>query len=94
MPRCSWPAVCSLGLVVPPLAALAKPLLVPTLLIPLTLALVRLDWAAIAAWRHRAGTAALLIVWLLGVSPILVWAVTTTLLSHSDFPSRCGRRWS
>ena len=70
-----------LGLVVPPLASIAKPLLVPTLLIPLTLALVRLDWSAIAAWRHRAGTAASLIVWLLGVSPILVWAATTPLVA-------------
>lgn len=69
-----------LGLAVPPLAALAKPLLVPTLLIPLTLALVRLDWGAIAAWRHRVGTATLLIIWLLGVSPVLVWAVATAML--------------
>ena len=69
-----------LGLAAPPLAALAKPLLVPTLLIPLTLALVRLDWTAILAWRRRAGTAALLIVWLLGVSPVIVWAVATALL--------------
>lgn len=68
------------GLAVPPLAALAKPLLVPALLIPLTLALVRLDWGAIAQWRHRAGTAMLLIVWLLGVSPVLVWAITAVLL--------------
>jgi len=70
-----------LGLAVPPLATLAKPLLVPTLLIPLTLALVRLDWGAIAAWRHRAGTATLLIVWLLGASPMLVWAITTPLVA-------------
>lgn len=70
-----------LGLVVPPLATAAKPLLVPTLLIPLTLALVRLDWTAIAAWRRRAGTAAFLIIWLLGVSPVLVWAVTMPLVA-------------
>ena len=69
-----------LGLAAPPLATLAKPLLIPTLLIPLTLALVRLDWGAIAAWRHRAGTATLLIVWLLGVSPVLVWAATSALV--------------
>jgi BASS family bile acid:Na+ symporter len=69
-----------LGLAGPPLAALAKPQLVPTLLIPLTLARVRLDWSAMAAWRHRAGTAALLLVWILAVSPILVWALTTALV--------------
>ena len=67
------------GLVVPPLATLAKPLLVPTLLIPLTLALIRLDWSAIAAWRRRLPTLALLVAWLLGVSPVLVWLATVAL---------------
>lgn len=70
-----------LGLVVPPLATLAQPLLVPTLLIPLTLALVRLDWSAAAAWRHRPALVALLVAWLLGVSPILVWLATLPLVA-------------
>ncbi|MDH4182188.1 MAG: hypothetical protein OEV46_09255 [Betaproteobacteria bacterium] len=74
-----------LGLAVPPLAALAKPLLVPTLLIPLTLALVRLDWSAIAAWRRRPLVVALLVAWLLGVSPVLVWIATVPLV-HVGFP--------
>ena len=74
-----------LGLAMPPLAALAKPLLVPTLLIPLALALVRLDWSAIAAWRHRPVVVALLIAWLLGVSPVLVWLATVALV-HAGFP--------
>jgi BASS family bile acid:Na+ symporter len=65
------------GFLFPPLAALARPLLVPALVIPLTLTLVRLDWAAIAAWRRRAGLVAALLVWILGVSPLLVWAITT-----------------
>lgn len=68
-----------LGIVFPPLATLAKPLLVPTLLIPLTLALVRLDWRAMAAYRQRPMLAAALLVWLLAVSPLLVWLVTTWL---------------
>jgi BASS family bile acid:Na+ symporter len=74
-----------LGLAAPPLASLAKPLLVPTLLIPLTLALVRLDWSAVTAWRRRAGTVTLLLIWLLGVSPVLVWAATTMLVTFG-FP--------
>ena len=68
------------GLAVPPLAALAQPLLVPTLLIPLTLALLRMDWSAIGAWRHRPGAIALLVAWILGVSPLLVWAVASALV--------------
>ncbi len=43
-----------LGLLVPPLAALARPMLIPGLLIPLVIALVRLDWDALAAYA-RAG---------------------------------------
>jgi BASS family bile acid:Na+ symporter len=73
------------GIVAPPLAALAKPLLVPTLLIPLTLALVRLDWGAIAAWRRRPIVVVLLVAWLLGVSPVLVWLATVPLV-QAGFP--------
>ena len=69
-----------IGLAVPPLATLARPLLVPTLLIPLALALVRLDWAAAGAWRHRPGTVAALLAFILGVSPLAVWAVTLALV--------------
>ena len=65
------------GFVAPPLAALARPLLVPALVIPLALALIRLDWSAIAASRRRPGLIAALLVWILGVSPLVVWAVTT-----------------
>ena len=74
------------GLVVPPLATLARPLLVPTLLIPLALALVRLDWSAAAAWRRRPGVVALLLVWILVVSPVLVWLATRG-LATLGFPS-------
>lgn len=69
-----------LGLGLPALAAYAKPLLVPTLMIPLTLALVRLDWRAIAAWRQRTRTATLLIGWVLLVCPVLVWALASALV--------------
>ncbi len=79
-----------LGLAVPPLASLAKPLLVPTLLIPLTLALVRLDWRAAAKWRHRTWIVAALLLWLLGASPLLAWVATQALLRWV-FPRPC--RW-
>jgi BASS family bile acid:Na+ symporter len=70
-----------LGFAVPELAALARPLLVPALLIPLALALVRLDWGAAAAFRRRAPLVAALILWILGVSPVLVWAIVTPLVT-------------
>jgi BASS family bile acid:Na+ symporter len=65
------------GLAAPPLAALAKPLLVPALMIPLALALIRLDWTTIGACRRRPRLVAALVAWILIVSPVLVWAVTT-----------------
>lgn len=68
-----------LGLAVPPLAALAKPLLVPALVIPLTLALLRLDWSAMLAWRHRPALLARLLVWLLLASPLMVAAMVVVL---------------
>ena len=74
-----------LGLVVPPLATLARPLLVPTLLIPLALALVRLDWSAAAAWRRRPGVVVALLAWILVASPLLVWLATLA-LSAAGFP--------
>ena len=70
-----------IGFLVPPLAALAKPLLVPTLVIPLALALIRLDWSAVAASRRRPGLVAALVAWILGASPLVVWAITTPALA-------------
>lgn len=78
-----------LGIAVPPLASLAQPLLIPTLLIPLTLALVRLDWSAIGAWRKRGGTVAALVAWLLLASPLGVWALVQALVSIG-FPAPLG----
>src|SRR4029453_5081968 len=65
------------GFCAPLLAALAKPLLAPALVIPLALALVRLDWSAMAALRRRPGPVAAPGVFMLGGSPLFVWAITT-----------------
>ena len=65
------------GFVVPPLAGLARPLLAPALVIPLALALVRLDWSAIAECRRRPGLVTALVVFVLGASPVMVWAIAT-----------------
>ena len=61
------------GFIVPPLATLARPLLTPTLLITLAVALVRLDWSAVPGWRRRPWLVAALVAFILGVSPLLVW---------------------
>ena len=64
-----------LGLLLPPLAALARPMLIPGLLIPLVIALLRLDWDALAAYARRPGLVALITVALLLASPALMWLV-------------------
>ena len=75
------------GFAAPPLAALAKPLLAPALVIPLALALVRLDWSAMAGFRRRPGLVAVLVLFVLGASPIVVWALTTAALALG-FPAK------
>jgi BASS family bile acid:Na+ symporter len=71
-----------LGLLAPPLAQLLSPLLVPTLLIPLALALVRLDWGAFGLYARRPVLVAVLLLWLLGASPLAVWGA----LAPIDLP--------
>jgi BASS family bile acid:Na+ symporter len=62
-----------LGLAAPPLAAAARPLLVPALLVPLTIALLRLDWRRLADYARRPVLVAVVTVWLLAASPVLMW---------------------
>jgi predicted Na+-dependent transporter len=64
-----------IGLAIPPLATAARPLLVPALIVPLTIALLRLDWRHLHDYARRPLLVAVVSVWLLGVSPILVWLV-------------------
>jgi len=61
------------GLLVPQLATLARPLLVLGLVIPLVIALVRLDWDAIAGYAQRPALVGAIVAWMLVVSPALMW---------------------
>ncbi len=67
------------GLVIPPLASALRPLLVPSVFLLLSAALYRLDWPAVIAYLRRPGLAALVSVWILGVSPIAMWLVVDAL---------------
>ena len=62
-----------LGLLLPQLAALARPLLVLGLVLPLIIALVRLDWSALAAYAQRPVLVAAIVAWMLLISPVLMW---------------------
>lgn len=68
-----------LGLAWPALAELARPMLVPGLVIPLTIALLRLDWGALGAYGRRAGLIGLLVGWILLLSPLLMALLTLPL---------------
>ncbi|MBM3532884.1 MAG: hypothetical protein FJX60_07605 [Alphaproteobacteria bacterium] len=65
-----------LGLALPPLAELLRPLLTPSVVALLALTFLRMDWATVAGHLRRPLPAFLLIVWLLIASPALVALAT------------------
>lgn len=67
------------GLAVPPLAALLRPGLVVFLLLPLTLALMRLDWRAFHAYAKRPLLTLPIVAFLMLACPLLVYAVLAPL---------------
>jgi BASS family bile acid:Na+ symporter len=67
------------GLAVPPLAELLRPGLVVFLLLPLTLALMRLDWSAFQAYARRPWIFLPIILFLLLVCPLLMFAALAPL---------------
>jgi BASS family bile acid:Na+ symporter len=68
-----------IGLLLPPLASLLRPGLVVFLLLPLTLALMRLDWGAFQAYARRPLLFVPIVAFLLLVCPLLMFAVLAPL---------------
>ena len=64
-----------IGLVLPDLAALARPLVGPAVATLLVLTLLRVEWSQMAVYLRRPGLLALLVVWLMLVSPVATWGV-------------------
>lgn len=62
------------GIVLPPLADLAAPLLIPSIVLLLVVALVRLDGGEVLARLKRPAAAALVGLWLLVAAPMLMTA--------------------
>jgi BASS family bile acid:Na+ symporter len=71
--RWALPAGVFVGVAVPPLAALAKPLLTAAVIGTLTAALLRLDWAGLARTVRQPARPAWVVAWLLVVSPAVCW---------------------
>ena len=63
-----------IGLALPDLAALAKPLLSPTVLVMLTVAMTRTDASSLGNTSRRAGTHLIALFWLLVVTPCVMHA--------------------
>lgn len=64
-----------LGLLMPPLASLLRPLLVPAILLPFLIALLRIDWRHIGGRLGRPALSGAALLWLLLLSPALVHLV-------------------
>jgi len=74
--RWALPAGVFVGIVLPDLAGLARPLLNAAVIGTLTAALLRLDWAGLAATLRRPARPLLVLGWLLVGSPLACWALT------------------
>ena len=77
--RWALPAGVFAGVVLPELAALARPLLTAAVIGTLTAALLRLDWGRMAAALHRPALPAAIAAWQLVASPLLMWFGTALL---------------
>jgi len=74
--RWALPAGVFVGIALPDLATLLRPLLTLAVIGSLTAALLRLDWTHLAAAARRPALPAALALWQLVVSPLLVWFAT------------------
>ncbi|MCD6679070.1 MAG: bile acid:sodium symporter [Burkholderiaceae bacterium] len=74
--RWALPAGVFVGVAVPVLAELLRPLLSVAVIGTLTAALLRLDWKQMADAARRPALPALFAAWLLVASPLIVWALT------------------
>lgn len=66
-----------LGLAWPAAARAFSPLLAPSVFVILTAALVRLDWRQTLAYTRRPGLMILILLWLLGLAPLLTVLVVS-----------------
>lgn len=82
--RWALPAGVFIGVVLPDLAALARPLLDAAVIGTLTAALLRLDWTLLSATLRRPARPLAVVAWLLVGSPLACWAITGLLGLPAD----------
>ncbi|MEM9624642.1 MAG: hypothetical protein AAGA21_00305 [Pseudomonadota bacterium] len=61
-----------IGLLLPSLAALMKPLLIPGIIGPFIIALLRMDWRKLVDYARQPALTLILLIWLLIISPFLI----------------------
>jgi bile acid:Na+ symporter, BASS family len=77
--RWALPAGVFAGIVLPDLATLLRPLLTAAVIGTLTTALLRMDWNQLAQIAVRPALPAVMALWLLVLSPLVVWLVCVLL---------------
>lgn len=68
-----------IGLILPQLAAVASPLLVPAVVVLMTATMLRLDWGAVGKRMQRPTLPVIVLIWLLLVSPAAVTLLVAVL---------------
>ena len=68
-----------LGLLVPDLAAVMRPLLEPSIVVLVTLPLLRLDWSILGGYLRRPGIGVLAAACQVILTPIILWSAATVL---------------
>ncbi len=67
------------GLLTPPLASAMRDVVTPVVFLLMTLVLLRVDPAQVLGYLRRPVLVGLLLLWLLGICPVLAWAVCAAL---------------
>ena len=62
-----------IGFAIPPLSTFVRPYLAAFIVLPLVIALMRIDWADLWAWARRWKLIGLLCLWMIVASPVLSW---------------------
>jgi bile acid:Na+ symporter, BASS family len=83
--RWALPAGVFIGIALPELSALMRPLLTPAVIGTLAAALLRLNWSHLAAAARRPLLPSALAGWQLIASPLLVWLATALLALPAEF---------
>ncbi len=75
-----------LGLALPQLSSLARPLLAPCVAVLLTATLVRIDWRLMLGYLRRPGAAAVIVAWLLVGAPLFTAGLLAVLPLPTPLP--------